>query len=91
MYVFVEYGNLVGLKNFVMMVLFVNSWIFEFIFIYLLFFCFCWLMVFFSEVKYFNDWYCDDIGSEEVEIEIEGNEEVGRLMRSEVWFFCGKL
>lgn len=48
-------------------------------------------MASFSEVKYFNDWHCDDTGSEEAEIETEGNEEAGRLTRSEAWFSCGKL
>lgn len=87
-----EYWNYIGLKNFVYDgVKFVNSWIFEVFFLICCFVCFFWLMVFFSEVKYFNDWYCDDIGSEEVEIEIEGDEEVGRLMRSDIWFFCCKL
>lgn len=48
-------------------------------------------MASFSEVKYFNDWHCDDTGSEEAEIETEGDEEVGRLTRSDAWFSCRKL
>lgn len=48
-------------------------------------------MASFSEVKYFNDWHCDDTGSEEAEIETEGDEEAGRLTRSDAWFSCRKL
>ena len=48
-------------------------------------------MASFSEVKYFSDWQCDDTGGEEAEIETEGDEEAGRLTRSDAWFSCCKL